>query len=106
MDQTVWLMKAKNGLSRLQALLVSLVHHEYTPRGLALLFITALCMGALVKSIVHDTLTIGYDDYTLSRDPTILDLNVIQKQLIRSGGSLATDSQDIPRGPSCSEEQP
>lgn len=48
----------------------------------------------------------GYDDYTLSRDKTILDLNIIQKQLIHEGGTLATDKADTPNGPSCSEDRP
>ena len=98
-----WLTK---GIASLHTISINMVRHEYTPRGLALLFIGALCTGAFIKLLVHDRITMGYDDYTLSRDKTILDLNIIQKQLIHEGGTLATDKADTPNGPSCSEDRP
>ncbi len=77
----------------------------FMPRALGsltLLFVLAVGGGALIKSLVNDTLTIGFDDYRLSHSASI-DLNTLQKDLIKNGGTLATTKQSRPIGKSCAE---
>lgn len=80
-----------------------LLHREYTPRGLALLFLVAAALGFATKSLVHDSLTIGYDDYRLSDSRRTVDLNHLQQELLSRGGSLSTDEAPLPKGDSCSD---
>ncbi len=80
-----------------------IVKREFTTRSFVALFIVAFLCGVLVKSLVKDSLTIGFDDYTLARSPT-LELNQIQKELIQKGGTLATgENNTLFKGESCSE---
>lgn len=58
----------------------------------------------LIKALVNDRLTIGFDDYRLSRARNIIDLNALQKEVIRSGGTLATTEKSRPLGKSCAEK--
>lgn len=104
MEMIDWQEKASKKAKEAQVFAKNLLHREYASRDLALLFLVALLTGALVKSIVNDTLTIGFDDYKLSRSPNVVDLNILQKELIQNGGTLATSKEPVPRGESCSEE--
>ena len=81
----------------------SLFHREYTPRGLALLFLLAAALGFATKSLLRDSLTIGYDDYRLSDSRLTVDLNRLQQELLSRGGSLSTDEAPLPKGDSCSD---
>lgn len=75
---------------------------EYSRKGLVLLFLVALALGAFIKSFANNSLTMGFDDYKLSRSEKIVDLNRLQKELIQNGGTLAT-SEPAPRGEVCTE---
>lgn len=79
-----------------------IVRSEYTSRDLALLFIVAILIGASIKSIATDTITMGFDDYTLAPEGVSIDLNTVQKQVLSEGGSL-TLSRSIPAGGVCSQ---
>ena len=70
-----------------------------------MLFILALGTGAGIKSLVNDSLTMGFDDYRLSRSKSTIDLNILQKELIQRGGSLATSLEGVPQGEVCAEEE-
>jgi hypothetical protein len=104
MEMIDWQEKALKKAKEVRDFVVTLLHREYTPRDLALLFLLALFAGAAVKSLVNDRLTIGFDDYKLSRSENIVDLNLLQKELIENGGTLATSEEPAPRGESCPEE--
>jgi hypothetical protein len=104
MELTDWQTKAKEKVQNFQILLDELLTREYTSRDLAILFLIALLCGALIKTIVNDSLTIGFDDYKLSRNKNIVDLNVLEKKLITDGGTVATAGAVTPRGETCSEE--
>lgn len=79
-----------------------IVRREYTSQDLALLFLLAILFGASIKAVASDTLTIGFEDYKLAPEGTSIDLNTIQKQVLRKGGSL-TLSGSIPEGEVCSQ---
>ncbi len=83
----------------------TLLKREYSHRALALLFLIALSLGAFFKSLVNDSLTMGYDDYRLTDDDRLLDVNALQKKLISQGGSLAVrDKAPLLQGKSCRPE--
>ena len=73
-----------------------------TRRDFLVIFIIALCLGASVKMLARDTVTIGYSDYTLPRDTAIVDLNLLEKELIRNGRSR-TSKEPVPTGEVCSD---
>jgi len=100
-----WQRKALIHAQKASTFVVGLLGREYSPRGLALLFLLALFAGASIKSLLNDSLTIGFDDYKLSRTETKVDLNTLEKDLIKQGGSLATTAETPPRGKSCFEEE-
>lgn len=75
---------------------------EYSPQGLALLFLLALSVGAMTKALLNDSLTIGHDDYLLARPDQIVDLNLLEKSLIRENG-MTSDQRAAPKGESCAE---
>lgn len=79
-----------------------IVRGEYTSRNLALLFLLAVLLGASIKAVASDTLTIGFEDYKLAPEGVSIDLNTVQKQVLRKGGSL-TLSGNIPEGEVCSQ---
>jgi len=80
-----------------------LFEREYSPRALALLFLLALGIGSSLKALVNDSLTIGFDDYTISRDKDITDLNALEKKLIQDGSTL---KKQVPKtGDTCAEEK-
>jgi hypothetical protein len=66
------------------------------------LFLVATCLGIAIKTLAHETLTIGYSDYTVSRNPSIIDLNVFEKQFIAGGGAKAS-KELAPKGDTCSD---
>lgn len=104
MEMIDWQEKASKKARKARDFAVALLHREYTSRDLALFFLLALLAGAMVKSFVNDRFTIGFDDYKLSRNENIVDLNILQKELIENGGTLATSEEPAPRGESCPAE--
>lgn len=104
MDMAEWQKNAEMRLKKTSLLVDSILKREYTPRGLALLFLVATAFGFLTKSLVHDSWTMGFDDYRLSENRITLDLNLLQKELLAKGGTLATSKTETPRGDSCSEK--
>jgi len=70
-------------------------------RHLLILFIVAFFLGFGIKSLIRDTVTIGYDDYTLPQPDTLVDLNTLEKELIKNG---ITQEKPVPRGDTCKEE--
>lgn len=99
-----WLVQAKKLVQKTFLLGKEYFGRERSSRGLAALFILAVFVGVVTKSLLHDSLTIGFDDYKLSRSEKIIDLNQLQKELIRNGGSLAAP-ETVPRGEVCAEEE-
>ena len=71
------------------------VRGEYAKRDFIVLFIAAVLLGIAFKSVATETITIGFEDYTLAPEGTLYDLNVMQKNLIErdsipvSGGAPA-----------------
>lgn len=63
------------------------VRREYTRNDLIALFILAVILGAGLKAVAADTITIGFDDYTLPPEETLYDLNAVQQRLIDEGGT-------------------
>lgn len=92
----------KEKAQKFLVLVTDLLTREYSSRDLALLFLLALLCGASIKSLVNDTLTIGFDDYTLSRNQGLVDLNALEKRLINNGGTVATATAAPPKGEVCS----
>lgn len=74
-----------------------------SPRDWAVLLLAGMLLGVAAKSLAHDTLTMGYDDYRLSQSTNIVDLNVLEKEIIENGGSFATKTHAIPKGDTCTE---
>lgn len=74
-----------------------------SPRDWAVLLLAGMLLGLAAKSLAHDTLTIGYDDYRLSQNGNTLDLNLLEKEIIKNGGSFATKANAIPKGDTCTE---
>lgn len=103
MEMARWYREVKTFLMKARALFLTLKSsHHFTARSLVLLFVVAFSTGFFIKTVVHDSLTIGYDDYRLTRMP-VIDLNAVQKELIRDGGSSATQ-ESTPRGQVCDDE--
>lgn len=103
MDMTDWQEKAKQLWQKAKKEGVAILKREYSPRGLAILFLLSLCVGVLTKSLLNDSLTIGHDDYTLARPEKITDLNLLEKSLIENPQTFA-DAPAVPKGESCAEE--
>lgn len=86
---------------QVQALWQRLLAYEYSGRDLALLFLLALAIGLGIKSSLNDWLTIGFDDYRLSRAHNLTDLNLLERQLLEQGESLAAEKEPRLVGDSC-----
>lgn len=99
-----WLVQAKKLVQKTILLGREYFGHERSSRGLVALFILAVFVGAVTKSLLNDSLTMGFDDYKLSRSEKIVDLNRLQEELIRNGGSLAAP-ETVPKGEACVEEE-
>lgn len=82
-----------------------LSQEEYTPRAFALIFLVALGFGAGIKSLVHDHLTMGYDDYRLVTRDGSVDLNALERELIHRGGTTARTGASAREGESCAETE-
>lgn len=78
------------------------VRREYTRNDLIALFILAVILGAGLKAVATDTITIGFDDYTLPPEETLYDLNALQQKFIDEGGTLAGNAV-TPSAGSCSQ---
>lgn len=96
-----WLEKSQKFLEKLR----QLSQEEYTPRALALIFLVALGTGAGIKSLVHDHLTMGYDDYRLVTRDGSVDLNALERELIHRGGTTARTGASARAGESCAETE-
>ena len=77
------------------------LYEKATTRDLFILFIVAFFFGAGIKVLVRDAVTIGYDDYTLPRQDTLVDLNILEKELIKQG---TPKRAPVPSGDTCSQE--
>lgn len=65
-----------------------------------MLFVVAFFVGFTTKTFLRDAITIGYDDYTLPQPDTIVDLNTLEKELIKNG---TTRENPVPKGDTCEE---
>lgn len=101
----LWLRKnipLKDGKYFLKTLYARLVTHgEYTKRDLAVLFIVAFFAGIGSKAVATQTITIGFEDYTLPPKETLLNLNDVQKKMIENGSAFIEN--DAIQGGVCSE---
>jgi hypothetical protein len=79
------------------------VKRQYGKRELFILFAIAFLAGAGFKSILRDTLTIGFDDYTLAPAESRYDLNAVQQQFIGKGSSLINGNAGR-QAATCSQE--
>ena len=75
---------------------------DFTVRGIALFFLFALILGVAIKSLASERFTIGYQDYLLPPAETLVDLNLVQKQVLGQGGSLSPAATVTP-GEKCTE---
>ena len=94
-----WLERGQKFLEKLR----QLSREEYTPRALALIFLVALGIGAGIKSLVHDHLTMGYDDYRLVTREGSVDLGARGRVKKNSGGTTARTGASAPTGETCAE---
>lgn len=70
-------------------------------QNIAVLLFCAVLSGFFIKTLVHDSLTMGFDDYRLTIKNNTVDLNLLQKELIEQGGSFATSERPVLQGESC-----
>lgn len=70
-------------------------------QNIVVLFFLAIVCGFLIKTSIHDSLTIGFDDYRLTIKKDTVDLNLLQKELIQQGGSFAISERPVLQGESC-----
>lgn len=81
---------------------ISFVGQEHSSRSRVIIFLCALCIGVFTKAVLNDFITIGHDDYKLARPEGIVDLNLLEKTMIRKG-STGNDTRSVPKGESCAE---
>lgn len=79
----------------------TVTNQAYTKRWFITLFIVAMLVGAGLKAVATQTITIGFDDYTLASNNTLYDFNVLQRQLIEQNPLFAP--RDIIAGKMCTE---
>lgn len=77
------------------------IRGEYTKRSLIVLFILAFSIGVAIKTIAVQSITIGFEDYTLAPRETLYDINLLQQKIIDRGDILSRNS--VPKGGVCSE---
>jgi|GEM_PF-6013345 len=94
--------KLRNGVSSLRKKGSNFIKSEHSWRNFALLFLLALGTGVAIKSLANNSLTMGYNDYRLTKGETI-DLSALQKELIKNGGNNATKARDAADGEMCEE---
>lgn len=75
-----------------------------THQELMLLFLVAAVFGFTLKSLVRDSITIGFDDYRLVENSRLVDLNLLQKEVLENDGALATKKTVAASGATCSEQ--
>ncbi|MBI2439669.1 MAG: hypothetical protein HYV45_03685 [Candidatus Moranbacteria bacterium] len=88
-------------LQKSQDIFSSFFSLNYSLRGLLVIFIVALFLGAFFKTSAENYLTIGFDDYLLSSNEKTYDLDALEDFLIRSGGSSVSSRQEV--GGACSQ---
>lgn len=69
------------------------------------IFMVGLLAGIGMKYLAEDTLTIGYDDYTLSSSQTLYDLNDLQDRF-ETRALLETESSLRKTYPACNIQEP
>lgn len=89
-----FLVRAKSRLSKIS-------QREYTVRDGVILLVAAIILGAGLKAVAADTFTIGYEDYRLKPAEALIDIDAIQKEMIKKGESMPVADQSA--GASCSE---
>ncbi len=99
-----WQKMAQERVQKARAFWQYFSTRQYSSRTLTFLFLLALGAGVLIKSLVNDSLTIGFDDYRLSRGENRVNLNTLEKELIQNGGSEATKQAATP-GETCAESE-
>lgn len=79
----------KDGKIFLKSLYTRLViRGEYTRRDLGVLFIVAFFVGYGLKTAASQTITIGFEDYTLPSKERLLNMNDVQKKVTEDGGAF------------------
>ena len=68
-----------------------ILRREYTRYDLIALFIVAAVIGGGAKALAVQTVTIGFEDYTLASAETPYDLNALEQKLIDAGGTSLRD---------------
>lgn len=105
--EDVWARLRKNtlredGRNFLKSLYTRLViQGEYTRRDLGVLFIVAFFVGYGLKIAASQTITIGFEDYTLPSKERLLNMNAVQKKVTENGGAFTEN--DVVSAGVCSE---
>lgn len=106
METIDWRKHARREKEKALLFMQELFHRTYSIKLLFSFFVIAFFFGLTIKSFINDRYTIGFDDYRLAKAETLVDLNALQKTLIKNGGSLATTSTSSHlKGESCSPEK-
>lgn len=98
---TEWLFRAMAVRKRLKDASAGFAKREYTMRDGVILLVVAIILGAGLKAVAADTFTIGYEDYRLKPAEALIDIDAIQKEMIKKGESMPVADQSA--GASCSE---
>ncbi len=54
---------------------------------LALIFGIGILLGIAMKDIARNTVTIGYQDYTVRTPDNRIDFNMVEREVLRGGGT-------------------
>lgn len=57
---------------------------DYVNYNLIILFALAFVIGAAIKTVASETITMGFDDYKLAPKEMLYDLNAMQKKFMRA----------------------
>jgi hypothetical protein len=68
---------------------------------LAALFLVGVFLGAEAKNVSRERFAIGYWDYLLPAEGSVIDPNHLQKTFLEQGGSLALQPKTAEAAPSC-----
>lgn len=74
--------------------IVAFLCRDLTFERRVFLFVFAFCLGAVAKIIAVETITMGYQDYTLVSSVVRYDLNAVQQEVLHEGGSMALSPTD------------
>ena len=69
-----------------------IIRRQYTTRDLIMFFILAMMLGAGIKAVAAETVTIGFEDYTLAPAATLYDLNALEQRFIDEGTAISRNS--------------